>query len=230
MPVIVMESSKGGVGKTTSALVVGTELARKASVTLIDADPNRPIQVWAKAKKMPANLQVIDNATEDNIVEVIDDAASASSFVVVDLEGTAAKIAVLATMRADLVIIPMQASQLDAHESAKVINVVRQAEMTLRRPIPSRILFTRTNPTIKTRTFAHLAKALTDRGVPVLKSQLHEREAFKAMFSYQRTLEELDPAKVANLDKAIANAQQIVAEIIAILRTTAATQQQEARA
>ena len=47
MPTIVFVSPKGGAGKTTSALVLAEQLARSADVTVIDADPNRPIENWA---------------------------------------------------------------------------------------------------------------------------------------------------------------------------------------
>jgi Mrp family chromosome partitioning ATPase len=44
MPVIVFASPKGGVGKSTSAVLLATELAQSgAAVTVIDADPNRPV-------------------------------------------------------------------------------------------------------------------------------------------------------------------------------------------
>jgi len=47
---------------------------------------------------------------------------------------------------------------------------------------------------------------------------LHEREAFRAIFSFRQTLEELDPKDVSNLDKAIANAEQFAVEVIETLR------------
>ena len=41
MPAIVFASPKGGAGKSTSAVVLATELAGQgAGVTIIDADPN----------------------------------------------------------------------------------------------------------------------------------------------------------------------------------------------
>ncbi len=41
MPTIAFANSKGGVGKSTSAALLASELAvRGASVTIIDADPN----------------------------------------------------------------------------------------------------------------------------------------------------------------------------------------------
>ena len=50
MPVISFVSPKGGVGKTTSALILATELAAQGAsrVTIIDADPNLPIAKWSK--------------------------------------------------------------------------------------------------------------------------------------------------------------------------------------
>ena len=46
MPVITMLSPKGGVGKTTTALVLATELAAEgAQVIIIDADPNFPLMI-----------------------------------------------------------------------------------------------------------------------------------------------------------------------------------------
>ena len=39
MPVISFATSKGGAGKTTSTIVLGTELAEATDVIIIDADP-----------------------------------------------------------------------------------------------------------------------------------------------------------------------------------------------
>ena len=44
MPTNVFVSPKGGAGKTTAALLLATQLASSYDVTMIDADPNRPIK------------------------------------------------------------------------------------------------------------------------------------------------------------------------------------------
>ena len=54
--------------------------------------------------------------------------------------------------------------------------------------------------------------------MPVLKAELHEREAFRAVFSFRQPLERLNPAEVGNLDKAIANAEAFTSEVIGLLR------------
>lgn len=218
MPTIVFVSPKGGVGKTTAALVLATQIAKAARVTVIDADPNHPIAAWSKEAELPDNLSVVADADEDNIIEKIEEAASASPFVIVDLEGTAAKIVLLAVSQADFVVIPTQGSQLDAEQASRAIRVVKQQEKMSGRATPFGVLLTRTSPIIRTRTMGHIQHGLEDAGIPVLKAQLHEREAFRAMFSFRRTLETLNPKDVPNLDKAVANAAQIAAEIIEKLR------------
>lgn len=48
MPVIVMASPKGGVGKSTCAVILTSEFARMgAQVTVLDCDPNKSLTRWA---------------------------------------------------------------------------------------------------------------------------------------------------------------------------------------
>lgn len=222
MPTIVFASPKGGVGKTTAALVLACELARGAKVSVIDADPNHPIAAWSQGAALPENLSIVADADEDNILDKIEEAAAKTPFVVVDLEGTAAKIVLLAVSQADLVVIPTQGSQLDAEQASRAIKVIRQHEKMTGRATPYGVLLTRTSPIIRTRTMGHIQTGLTDAGVPVFASQLNEREAFRAMFSFRRSLEALDEKNVPNLDKAIANAEQFAAEVVARLRESRA--------
>lgn len=218
MPTVVFVSPKGGVGKTTAALLLASELARAAPVTVVDADPNHPIAVWAHGAELPENLAIVADVDEDNVIDRIEEAAAKTPFVVVDLEGTAAKIVLLAVSQADLVVIPMQGSQLDAEQASRAIRVLKQHEKMTRRSVPYGVLLTRTSPIIRTRTMGHIQSGLIDARVPIFETQLNEREAFRAVFSFQQTLENLDPREVSNLDKAQANAEQFAAEVIERLR------------
>jgi chromosome partitioning protein len=218
MPTIAFVSPKGGVGKTTAALLLASQLARGAKVCIVDADPNHPIAAWAKGAALPENLSIMADVDEDNILDRIEDAAASAPFVIVDLEGTAAKIVLLAISQADLVVIPMQGSQLDAEQASRAIRVLKQHEKMTGRAVPFGVLLTRTSPIIRTRTMGHIQGGLVDAGVPMFGVQLHEREAFRAIFSFRQTLENLDPKDVSNLDKAIANAEQFTVEVIERLR------------
>jgi chromosome partitioning protein len=75
MPTIVFVSPKGGAGKTTAALLLATQLASAYGVTVIDADPNRPLKAWAAGGNAPPRLSVISDVDEENIIERIEEAA-----------------------------------------------------------------------------------------------------------------------------------------------------------
>ncbi len=90
MPTIVFASPRGGVGKSTATVLLATQLASNGgTVTVIDADPNKPISQWASRPGKPEGLTVIESTSEDTIIDAIEKAALESAFVIVDLEGTA---------------------------------------------------------------------------------------------------------------------------------------------
>jgi len=219
MPIIVFASPKGGAGKSTSAVVLATELAQKgAAVVIIDADPNRPVSAWAKRAGKPESLEVLANVTEETIIDEIEAAAARAPFVLVDLEGTASMTVAYAISRADLVIIPSQGSQLDASEAAKAIRLIRQQEKAFMRRIPYAVLFTRTSAAIRPRTLQHIRDEFTKNSVPVFQTQMHEREAFRAIFSFGGTIAALNPQQVSNLEAAVKNARSLAAEVVTMLR------------
>jgi chromosome partitioning protein len=223
MPTIVFASPKGGAGKSTSAVLLATELALKgAGVTILDADPNKPVSLWAKRAGCPENLTVVSEISESTIIDQIESASQKTSFVVVDLEGTASLMVAYAISRADLVIIPTQGSQLDAAEAAKAVKLTRQQEKAFQKKIPYAILFTRTSAAIKPRTLQHIQDEFKKYGILSFHTQIHEREAYRALFSFGGTLEALDPRHVSNLDAAVINARAFAGEVVNMLRGTVA--------
>ena len=219
MPTIVFASPKGGAGKSTSAVILACELAGTgAKVVVIDADPNRPVSKWARLAGRPPSLSVLADVNETSIIDEIEAAAARVPFVIVDLEGTASMTVAYAISRADLVIIPMQGSQLDANEAAKAILLIRQQERAFSRRIAYAALFTRTSAAIRPRTLGHIRAELQAAGVPILVTQMHEREAFRAIFSFGGTLQSLEAGQVSNLPAALANAKAFATELVALLR------------
>jgi chromosome partitioning protein len=219
MATIVFASPKGGAGKSTSAVVLASELARTgADIVVIDADPNRPVSRWAKLGGRPETLSVRADVTEATIIDEIELWSGQVPFVVVDLEGTASMTVAYAISRADLVIIPVQGSQLDAAEAAKAIRLIRQQEKAFARRIPHSVLFTRTSTAIRPRLLGHIREELQTAGVPIFEVQMHEREAFRAIFSFGGTLETLQSSQVSNLRAAAANARAFAAEVVSMLR------------
>lgn len=219
MPTIVFASPKGGAGKSTSAVLLATELAAGgATVTVIDADPNKPVSRWAKRPGKPNSLQVLADVTEESVIDAIETAATQSAFVIVDLEGTASMMVGYALSRADLVIIPTQGSQLDAAEAVKAIRLIRAQEKAFKRAIPFAVLFTRTSAAIRPRTLQSIEAEFAGNHVRLFGTQIHEREAYRSIFAFGGTLSGLDPAQVSNIRGAITNARAFAAEVLKLLK------------
>lgn len=123
-----------------------------------------------------------------------------------------------AMSRADLVIIPTKGSELDAIEAIKVIKFIGRQEKAYKKTIPFAVLFTQTNPAVRPRTLKSLEQDMLKQGIPLYGTALHERDAFRAIFSFGGSLSDLDPNAVGNVAAALNNARQFTAETIALLK------------
>lgn len=230
MPVIAFANSKGGSGKTTSALLIACELAEKTAVTIIDADPRHPVSKWATPKEgktpPPKNLTVVRNAGEQTIIEEIEAAAARDPFVIVDLEGVGSKLNAYAMSQADLVVIPMKEQQQDAEAALDTIREVTNVSKVRRAELPFAILFTQTKPVAKSRTARFIASQFRDNPrIDTFNVELHERDAFSAIYTMGGSVRALDPAQTNGIDRAIENITGVVAELVAKLRANAGATQ-----
>lgn len=224
MHVIVFASSKGGVGKTTSALTLACVLTHHgASTTLIDADPNAPLGLWARRfpNEIPLGLTV-KTAFRTDVADVIDSATD--PYVIVDLEGSRNEEVSVAIGRADLVLIPMKGNQLDADEAVNVIKVIRKQETIFRRAIPFRVFLSQTSPVIMDKGMRDICSQMRDNGIPMLRTPVVERSAYKAPFRLGGTIYDLTEREANNPSAAIDNAEtfaQEIRDVIVLARSTA---------
>lgn len=224
MPVIAFANPKGGAGKTTSALMLASELAgRGASIVIIDADPEKWISQWGQLPGRPTNVSIISDVTEDTIVDQIETAASEAQFVVIDLEGTASLMVANAIGMSDLVIIPTQGSSMDAKGAAKTIRLIRNQARMARRDIPHAVLLTRTSAAVASRAIRNVKEQLDQAGIPVFETSIVERAAYRDILDYGGLLADLDTALVSNVDKAVINARAFAGEVVAWLKAAQVT-------
>jgi chromosome partitioning protein len=232
MPVIVTASSKGGAGKSTMTLILAQALdAMGATVTIIDADPNRPILRW-RSGQSASTVEVVGDVTESSIIRVIREHSAVRQFVLVDLEGTANRLVSRAITQADLVLIPLQASALDSNEAGRAVALIKEEEEALDgRTIRFRIIMTRTSPLITTKIEGGIIQALKDAEIPLMQVRLHERQAYKAIFVRKLALSELDET-ISGLPAAIENAERLAEEVVELITTdpSAKTGEENARA
>lgn len=219
MPVIAFANFKGGSGKTTSALLLAQALAAHRPTTLIDADPRHPITTWAEKRGRPEALSVITNSSEKTIPDEIEEAGARDYFVIIDLEGTASRLMSYAISQADLVVIPMKEQQQDALAALDVIQEIHRDMKATRRKIPYSVLFTQSRAAVKSRTARHIATQFRENDlIETFEIEIHERDAFAAVFSIGGTVADMSPKLVNGLPKALENIESFRAEVIAKLR------------
>ena len=215
MPVITFASSKGGAGKTTSAIILATTLARSERVVLIDADPAKRLAHWADKAPLSPRLEVLVSKGQSHIHDEIDEAAQRADYVIIDLEGAATRLNAFAMGESDLVIIPMGDEQPDAEGAIETVAELGLEARSLRREIPVRILFARTQAAVKSRLAKSLNAQIRDK-IGSFSTELNSRTAFSSLHNFGGSLYDLDPEEVTGINKAIANAELFVEELKAL--------------
>ena len=189
-PIISLASTKGGVGKTTLAYVLATEIARRLDagagagsprhgrVTCIDADPNRTL---AQVLRLTDDRRIVCvESDSDRLLADLRQARGESDIVVIDLEGTANQAMLYAAGKSDLVLVPAQPSRFDVVEAVKTVGVVRKAADLVGREIAHRVVLSRT-PVLRQRVAEHSRAQFIRAGLPLLPVELVQRAAFQSM-------------------------------------------------
>lgn len=220
MPVITLLSPKGGVGKTTAALLLALELADSgASVVIVDADPNFPLVKWAKLPGKPDNVEVVQEVDEDAIIDTIDAAQKRARFVIVDLEGRASARVTNALLMTHFAIVPMQGSVLDSDQAARAFQSIRRASTAARRTIAFAGVFTRTpaSARIRSRVAQQIADGVQGAGIATLPTSIAERTVYRSLFAQGGTLIELEGAQSSAIESARANAAAFAHDVLEAL-------------
>jgi chromosome partitioning protein len=213
MPIITFASPKGGVGRTTSAIVLATVFSRTYWVTMIDADPSQRLMSWAKKGKLPNRLNVMVSKGERHLHNEIEDAHKVSEFVIIDLEGFASRLNAFAMGESDLVIIPMGDEQQDAEGAIETLAQVTLETRRMCRDIPARILFCRTEDSKAKSDFAKSINEQFRARCSCFETELRRLSAFSWIHNLGGSLLELDPEEVDHLSKSIALAELFADEV-----------------
>ncbi len=218
MPAISVANPKGGAGKTTLTFVLACELARSgASVAVIDADPNAIIAGWGHKRLeqgRAAPFQIIAGPKESELVRLVDQHTASHDFVLIDLEGTASRMTSRALARSHLVLIPFNLSPIDAELAANAVSLIQEEAEALGRGIPFRLVRSRDNAAIQTKTAQRIIAAINEADLPLLPTGLVERAAYRDIFDFALTLEELDEARTSGLPAARKNAYDVARSVL----------------
>lgn len=195
-------NTKGGVGKTTTAVHLATMLARDGQTLLIDGDPQASAASWAAWRRENKEYTPSPTTTCLTGKAILNEGkALASGFasVVVDAGGRDTGGLRSALLLAQRAIIPVGASNLDAAAMTDLLTVVELAR-DYNPELDVRVLLTRVDP--RTKDTIEMLEFLADQKLAVLASKVCERVAFRRAIGEGAIVQELgrDPAAIAEIE------------------------------
>lgn len=210
MATISLASVKGGVSKTSLALLLASELALDGyRVALLDADLNQQAAAFGRKSDI-SNLTIIGNVREDNILALLRQAEADNEVVMVDLPGGSSTLALKSLHRSHFVIVPSQPSLPDIMAAMKTIAQIDDAQELARTPIARAIVWTRVLPGFESRAARHVRQTVeAEQDITILKTALMERAAFRELHITGKVPRQTDPNGTA-----AANVTALAAELL----------------
>jgi chromosome partitioning protein len=216
MPTIAFVSSKGGVGKSTSAALLAIGLVQRGLKTaLVDSDPNLPLTAWSQLGWRSDAIALFQAPHFHDLPAALRRAKAAADWVIVDTEGGAPAMGGVAVANADLVVTPLSASWLEAREALKISRVVAEACRRERRPIPVVGLFSRI-PGGHRRSLKETRTLLVANSLPVLDSVLGDKEIFRSLFACKEAADKLTTGRAQALAAARGQVDALASEVLAV--------------
>lgn len=184
---IVITNTKGGVGKTTTAIYLATALSKTHTVEVLDADPQGSATEWAiraeeNNQPLPFNVQAVNIAQLKRVtkapetITIIDTAPGDTRGIDAALNGS------------DLIIIPTASSAID-------MSRVWETEAIASKVADAYVLLTQVDT--RTRSYAAAFDVLEEQGVGYFETAIPRRENIRQSFGTK-------PAELYGYDRAAA--------------------------
>lgn len=211
MGAIAFVGQKGGMGKSTAALVLASELhARGRKVLLVDSDPQGSSRIWVDVMKElgaePPDIVAADATMHRRLPAKM----AAYEYTVIDCPPQLGAIQRSALMLCDLAVVPCGQSDIDGWSMQRSVELI-QAAVKARPALSAFVLLTRTQAQTKLGRSAR--DILTPLGVPFLKAELGYRNGYQAFPGAGCSASEYAPADDPMGDEVRAFVAEILKEL-----------------
>lgn len=217
MATLCVSSTKGGCGKSTTAICVAAELALDGyRVALLDCDLNQHATHFGQIADVPG-LAVVPAVDERNVLAALRKAQDEAELVVIDLPGGSSTLALKALQRSNFVLIPCQATLPDVRDAVKTLEQIDDAQELARSPIARSLIWSRLLPGFEARAARHVRKSIEERGLPIFKTAVMQRAALAEFHLTGKVPRQVDPNSSATQ-----NITAVTAELLSNLEQLAA--------
>lgn len=149
MAIVAITGRKGGIGKSTITANLAAELiALKHRVVVLDTDPQQSLVAWARLGDgvLSTCVEAVDTAKPEKFKEHVMKAAKTADRVLIDTPPGFADPALLASLLADVVLLPAGPSPLDIMAARDALELTKEAraQRNNRKPlirfVPSKVM------------------------------------------------------------------------------------------
>ena len=217
MATLCISSTKGGCGKSTTAICIAAELALDGyRVALLDCDLNQHATHFGQICDI-SGLTVMPAIDDRNVLGALRTAQEEADLVMIDLPGGSSTLALKALQRSNFVLIPCQATLPDVRDAVRTVEQIDDAQELARTPIARSLLWSRLLPGFEARSARHVRQSVEARGIPIFKSALMQRAALAEFHLTGKVPRQTDPNSGA-----AQNIAAVTAELLAKLEQLAA--------
>lgn len=173
-------SSKGGTGKTTSAVSIAMGLHRLGRTLAVDCDPQGSLMSWSEAAAEQGNslpFTVVSMATRDVHVRLADLGAD-YQHVIIDTPPGDLGIIRSAILASAIVLVPVSPTGLDLNRINPTFEVL--AEIGVSHPVEVGVLLTKVRR--GTRSARAAREILAEHGYPAMSTEIPLAEHFAGAF------------------------------------------------
>lgn len=179
--IITCASSKGGVGKSTTAACLAGAFAKHGdTVHLIDLDANGTLSRWMGDATIRPRAITVSTPDPDQLSEHLKklNIPNGPDVVIIDIAGTYERGMTVALARSHLTLIPATLSEADVFEASKVAHLIQKIYSRFQAKPLYRLVLTRVQP-LTSHAQRYALNEIKRLQIPMLASPLGQRAAYE---------------------------------------------------